>query len=290
MSNNSSSIKIEFDDDILLDIFKFYISEPLTKRKINKMFIIFPKEKVLLFFSKLKDFSVILYNSNEELLKGQAYEINDTSTQKLIKDKKIGIICFSNDSVVTNYYKTYIKGNISTLKVNNETRETSLKKFVEKKDIILIDGTRIIMNACLLVSELLFKLRIPWILYQGVVSEKGRVGPLFFGKDTGCFSCFEKRIKSVDTFFSEKKNYYDWINDNVSKKGIYPDYIENFLLSVLMAETVKFLLNNPLLETYGNLVSFDINDYSKTISRLHKVPFCNICSENNTIRLAPWLE
>ena len=288
------SYKIEFEQDYERSMFEEFIDCKNSKYStlIKKFLKKYDKQQVYLFFNQLKESGLFYFETEEELFKGRFYEfIEDVShKQKLEQTTLVGLIG-KKESNIVKFLKDSDFNNFVYLDMNKLEKENDVESIIKRSDFLVYDASLYNPTSIMDFNKLAIKYKTPWLLIQGVRNGKGYLGPLFFGKDTGCYNCFLKRIKSNLVYDQEYVGYESWLVKNklFSKKGRHDKSYDRIVASLAILEIKKFVLDFGFPHTYGNLIEVDFDKYQTQLHTLYKVPFCEICYEDVEFSRAPWL-
>ncbi|AWX45165.1 hypothetical protein HME9304_02175 [Flagellimonas maritima] len=185
--------------------------------------------------------------------------------------------------------KDYGEVYFSTLNGKNDFKiiDTALKR----ADLIILENNR--WNPALLeyINGEALQMNKAWMLVRGMWSGKGSIGPLFFGKETGCYECLSARIKSNIEHLSHFMAYESHLLTNA--KSAKPDWIptgfQDIIATMALYDSLKFLSEWDVPETYGNIVNISP---ALTIEKhkLLKNPLCKTCKPQLEYNLSPWVD
>ncbi len=287
--------KIEFDDKNQLKMFEEIIA--LKKKKYSEIIISFlkqyPKDEILKFFGSLRDNGFIFFENDESLLKGFLFDPLSQVDENL-KNKSIGIVLSANNKIAVDIVKSSeLNGaKLSFFTYDSLPTEKKIEDFVDDKDFILVDATSYSPSFLHLFNKIVIKKSIPWLLISCFRANKGFVGPLFYGEETGCYSCYDKRVKSAFPHFKEQMNYENWLDEHniPGKMGDIEISFYKLVYSYAIVEIKKFLLSYGFPHTYKRLMEIDFDEYTTTWHNFYKVPFCPHCNSKSVHANVPWLD
>jgi bacteriocin biosynthesis cyclodehydratase domain-containing protein len=134
----------------------------------------------------------------------------------------------------------------------------------------------------------------PWLYIGGIEEISIKIGPLFYGKETGCYNCLISRIKSNHEYPEHLQSYETFLRENkiASKPDIVPNVniIYSIIASLTMLEVMRFIEEWSLPVTWRTLIVLNIFDYDLSKHTLLKMPFCEACKPKLEYNPAPWLE
>ena len=287
--------KIEFDeDDIKKEMFDYLLNSSESYSKIVKQ----SKKKyafneILDFFFLLKQNGFLYYNDEDSLSEGKLYDSKFSPNENL-KKKNIGVVITKNNTmaydIVTN--SELAKTNLTILQYDKYTTDSEIVSFVSKNDFVIVDKTSYNPAFLRRYSDIAISQNKPWLLISCFRSVRGYVGPLFWGEKTGCYSCFERRVKSNFVNQEELSIYDNWLIENDSNSHIGQINLSNYNLvyNIAIIECKKFVLDYGFPHTYKQLYEINLDDLSTKWHHFYKVPFCPQCSTKMDNACAPWLD
>jgi ribosomal protein S12 methylthiotransferase accessory factor len=142
----------------------------------------------------------------------------------------------------------YEKFNMHQL--NDKLGESEIRLIFENNDFIIIDSS--IWNPCLmeLINEIALELKRSWLLVEGLVDYAFfSIGPLFHGRETGCYECYKNRLRSNDEFLHYTQSYEAYLKKE--KKSAKPDIVPKL---VEFSENVKLYWEKCIDLTTGKNV------------------------------------
>lgn len=309
LRNKSEVMKVEFEDqekrDIFLGIARNFEAEPfkdyqkLTKELKRE----FSADKVLSVFSELKENDLLPADYIGEQANNQsdngnaskqayAYYQPAPSGESIPVDAKVGLIGAGN---ILNLLQQKAKGSdlqqVATLELTDKLKDQQLIDYVTEQDFLIVDADLWNPYYLNLINETALAQNKPWMIIRGVEGGHGYVGPLFWGKETGCYHCLISRVKSNMEFRSYFEEYERYLSKHrkSSRKEWAPPFFQELITSMALYEAHKFLSEWAVPEIYGAQLSLsftlDLNRHT-----LLKAPLCPVCKPTVDYNLAPWLE
>jgi bacteriocin biosynthesis cyclodehydratase domain-containing protein len=302
------SFAIEFDNEE-----KQFIFETLTKelKKNNlglkslfkKLVKEFDEAKVIDVLSTLNEYDLLPEEEIHELEGKISAKVNpyydkaDASGQKNISDLAILLL---GDSLFSNVFsKRFSKSTFK--KLDNlsfsdfeKLKEDFIDNYFETFDLIVFDAVEWNPYFAELINRKALEHNKPWIFIGGFEEYAIKIGPIFYGKETGCYNCLVKRIKSNHdhvNYFNSYENYL--LKNKFSSKPDQFIYLDTFYE---MASSIVFLEITKLFELWSvptiwkHFISINAINYEMVRHALLKVPFCNVCKPELEYNPAPWLE
>lgn len=290
--------QISFEDESQKIMFNELVSDKYKSYKslINYLLQSFDKEAVFNFFHDLKEYKIIYFDTENDLLLGNIYSISWEQKIKSLNGKNVGIVIpYTNEyvsSILKNSELFHVK--LDYFLYNPKKISVSkIQQFIRKKDFIIIDSTS--FNPLFLIefNKCAFLNQTPWLLVSSFRAGKSCIGPLFYGKESGCYECYLKRFKSTFPFVKEYKVYENWLIKEQKNSNLNGLNISNYKLmwDYAVIETEKFLLNYSFPQTYKSVIEINLDEFINTKHRFYRVPFCKVCYSNEESKShAPWLD
>ena len=172
--------------------------------------------------------------------------------------------------------------------------KVEIEATVKRSDFLIVDGNEWSPYHVELINEYALKYTKPWLYVSGIEGVSIKVGPLFYGKETGCYNCLISRIKSNNDYPAFLDSYENYLRG--SKKSAKPDILPNSdlmynaLSNLALLEVMKFFQEWSLPVTWKTVLSFDVIGFTMTKHQLLKKPFCEVCKPTLEYNPAPWLE
>lgn len=170
----------------------------------------------------------------------------------------------------------------------------SIEQLVLSADFLLVDGNEWSPYHNELINSYCLRHNKPWLYTAGVEEISIKIGPLFFGSETGCYNCLSGRIKSNHEYPHYLQGYESYLRDK--KIAARPDRIPDrgviYTLAANMAllEVMKFMEEWCLPVTWRTMLSFNMMNLQLTKHPLLKKPFCEVCKPHLEYNPSPWLE
>jgi thiazole/oxazole-forming peptide maturase SagC family component len=289
---------LEFEDSEKEDVFVKIIEE-FKKNNTIKFKTLINKITTKKNHSKVID---VLKNLNDIQLLPIEYSNN------LNKNNKIGDALFldshkASDTVISVFGDVVFGNKIKELakihpfkKVNLYTidNNVNIEEIVEKSNFIIADATEWSPFHLEEINRSALEKNIPWLYVGGVEETSIKVGPLFYGKETGCYNCLISRIKSHCDNLSYLNTYEEYLRKNkiASKPDIVPNksFLINIMANMALLEVLNFLEIWSLPVTWKTVLTLDLVTFETTKHKLLKKPFCEICKPKLLYNPSPWLE
>ena len=177
----------------------------------------------------------------------------------------------------------------------NEIKEDNeIENIVSQSDFLIVDGNEWSPYYIELINKISLHYNKPWLYVGGFEGTSIKIGPLFYGKETGCYNCLISRLKSNNEYPAFLNSYEHYLRNNKksSKPDIIPnaDIIYNITANLALLEVMKFIEEWSLPITWRTLLNFEITGFNLTKHALLKKPFCEVCKPVLEYNPAPWLE
>jgi bacteriocin biosynthesis cyclodehydratase domain-containing protein len=185
----------------------------------------------------------------------------------------------------------YSKIEIQTF--GDHIKEQNIKQFFENKDFVIVDIS--IWNPYYLdiINSIAIELNRPWLLIEGIVDTVNySIGPIFHGRDTGCYECYRNRLKSNDEFLPYNQSYEIFLRNGkkASKPDAVPKLVKDIVSSIVVVDISKFIGGWYIPETWKANLMFNTQDFMITKHHFLKAPVCPVCNPTIDYNPHPWLE
>lgn len=169
-----------------------------------------------------------------------------------------------------------------------------LEGLMKKTDFFVVDGGAWNPYFLSIFNVKAIEHQKPWLYVGGIEGLQLKVGPLFYGKETGCYECLTSRVKSNHEHSKYLCTYETFLRDSQSssRRDTLPheDVFNHIIAGFCASEITKFFEHWHIPVTWKSYISFDITTYETTRHRLLKVPYCEVCKPELLYNPAPWLE
>jgi len=288
----TAAILIEFSDTSKESIFKDILTicetnqidsvseirESLTK---SEKYNILDIETVIDQLSQYELFDAILDNAS-----------TTKNSFELIATKKIGVI---GDSKLTDKLYNLLVNHAFTNIFQIKFEEIIFnEKILNGFDFMLVDCSCFNPLALRIINKVSITNKSPWLYIGGFENEQIKLGPIFFGKESGCYECLEKRKLSNLENPKYDQEFIRYLIE--TKQSSYPDSIPledfqlNFLANWCVIEMLRFFEDKKLLPTWKGIISFNLYKYEIERSELLRNPFCTTCRPTHENTFSPWLD
>jgi bacteriocin biosynthesis cyclodehydratase domain-containing protein len=171
---------------------------------------------------------------------------------------------------------------------------STLPGLLEKFDFVVADGTA--WNPLFLeeLNRQALAMNKPWMHMGGVEGRYLKTGPIFYGRETGCYNCLSSRIKSVHEHGKYLASYESYLRNG--RQNAQPDALPyaplyyKIVASLTAMEITRFFEHWNVPVTWRSFVAIDVITYEFSRHQLLKSPFCDVCKPELAYNPAPWLE
>lgn len=292
--SKTSTFVVVFDEEESEKIFLKIVEMSLSDRKVDLQIIRkellndFDEGKVLSVLNDLKEAGLIPDDTNNCI---QA----QPSSFRSIEDASIAIIGNSN---LTKAFKQI--GEIDRFKdvaifefEENDFEEKSLEIF-KNHDFVIVDAQRWSPYHLEIINETAVKLNKPWLYISGINEDSIEIGPMFYGRETGCYNCLVARIKSNDEHPEYLTSYEKYLRDLKKPSSVVNMFHDGILYSIIanfaIYETIKFIEGWALPMTWQSIIKINTYNYDTSVHTLLKKPLCKVCKPEIKYNPAPWLD
>ncbi|AFM03701.1 bacteriocin biosynthesis cyclodehydratase domain protein [Bernardetia litoralis DSM 6794] len=300
LSTHSVSYAIEFDNEEKENIFLEAVSllqekEDLSLSQLTKALTkTANKDMVLEVLSNLADFDLLPTEWAKEL---------GVDTSSVYTDKKFSeldtktIVIIGDSPLSTRLHKelsdSYYKPVLHHKKTKDLTID-SIQSLIKQADLVVLDSNQWSPYHIELVNKIALDENKPWLFIGGIDSGQLKIGPLFYGKETGCYNCLISRVKSnheYPTFFNSYEQHLKE-NKKASKpdKFVHEETMYSVLANMAMLEIFKFFESWAIPSTFKTLLTMDIFNMNIQKHNLLKKPYCEVCHPKLEYSASAWLE
>ena len=296
----SNVFVIEFDDDLKYQVFEYIVNNNKSSKVIAKELLEkFEKSIVVDVFYNLNEFGLL--SETESNFVKDVFGIQTSNK----KDYEYCQVLSNHDILILG------KGSLSnkikevltalSLEVVNEINIDSVENDYDMIENIVANYDFFVFDSSCWNPSILEKFNIialkhnkSWLYIGGLEGHLYKIGPIFSGKETGCYNCLIKRIKSNHDYVSYLNSYENYLkSEGKSSKPdsmIYKDIYEGIIARIVALEISKFIQFWTTPKVWKSFVSFNVLDYTVKTHDLLKIPHCEICKPIVKFNPAPWLE
>lgn len=222
-----------------------------------------------------------------------SYLYNDKNTKDLaeLTIGYIGEVSFGR--LLKEKATSYEYKGFNILSNDDTISKAILSDFVRKNDFIIFDASEWNPYLAEVMNEECLKADRPWLYVDGPIDLVNyAIGPLFHGKDTGCYACYRNRVMSNDEFCSFSESYEKYLKENKkkSKSGVVNNLVKDILSSIIVMEVSKYVGGWYPPETWRATLVFNTQNYQLVKHSFLKAPICYTCKPELDYNPSPWLE
>ncbi len=296
-------IVIEFSDEEKKKIFEsviklydkkdFYTFSQLVKKLSGD----FPHEKILDVIKEFLDCSLL----NSENFENEPEEIPEQSSipswinqeYKDLSDVSLGFI---GDKEFAERFKEkvsfYEYKSCNYLDIYS-VNEAKIEKLFATNDFLIVDTSRWNPYYTDLINEIALKNDKPWLLVEGLIDPANfSMGPIFHGKETGCYECYSKRLRSNDEFQTYTMAYEKFLRSD--KKTSKPDEIKtivkDLVATIIIMDISKYIGGWYIPEMWRTSIVINTGNFVISKHFFLKAPICYTCKPELDYNQSPWFE
>ena len=303
LRTKTNSYALEFDDiereNIFLEIVSILqksasVSLKQLKTKLTKQY---NEPKVIDVLKILDEYELLSVNMSMQLQdqNNTSEHRQNKSAKKQVSDSILSIV--GSGALAQALFQTAknqpFKKSI-LYPYNNLQNDHDIEQMIIHSDFLIVDSNEWSPYHAELINKHALKNNKPWLYIAGIEGASMKIGPLFYGKETGCYNCLISRIKSNHDYPLFLDSYERHLRDHklASKPDILPnaDLIYQVIANLALLEVMKFFQEWSLPVTWRTLISLDAISLKTTLHTLLRKPFCEVCKPALTYHPAPWLE
>lgn len=291
-------LTISFDDNEKEAIFNKIVSiaktlsNPSVKYIRSKLSNSFDDSKVIEVLYNLKQNGLL--EENIELPYNENGSVTESCLYQGVKPL--------NQCAITIYGDSPLANKICEIAKDNHCKRVVLKKFhnpILQEDIINSDF--IIVDACCWsphhienINHYALKHNKPWIYIGGLEEDSIMVGPIFHGKESGCYKCLVSRIRSNSEYPDLFTSYELYLKKNqIASKpdsAIHYSLVINLIAVLSFIEVTKYIEGWAIPSTWRTVLKLNVHNMELSKHSLLKVPYCEECKPQLEYNVSPWLE
>jgi bacteriocin biosynthesis cyclodehydratase domain-containing protein len=289
LRTKSDVFLIEFDDKEQENIFEDIIS--IVKKEPKKKSLNFKKllkqkhneSKVINVLKLLDSYSLIRYNYDHVEI---AYPFLNKNLSVFGQGETVNkLITIALDKGFRSNAYPY----------NEELDELNIETIIKNSDFLLVDASEWSPLHIEIINEKALKYNRPWIYIGGIENDIFKIGPLFYGKETGCYNCLINRIKNNAEHLTYLNSYENFLkrNQRGSKPNIVPSFyriVYDIIANLTILEVMNFFEDCTIPPTYRCLIEINYMTLEVTKHELLKMPYCEICKPQLQYNNSPWLD
>jgi bacteriocin biosynthesis cyclodehydratase domain-containing protein len=179
------------------------------------------------------------------------------------------------------------------LDFHKNATEQSIKTLFEGSSFVIVDISEWNPYYIDMINVIALEFSCPWLLIEGITDNiHYSIGPLFHGKETGCYECFKSRLRSNDEFVSYTQSYESYLKTDkkTSKPDSVPALIKDIAASIIVMDISKFIGGWYIPESWRSCLVFNTLSFATTKHSFLKAPICSVCNPSIDYNPYPWLE
>ena len=281
----NSVFSVEFDDDIKENLFLLIANFLIQNKTIEQI-----KKKI-----GTKENNKILDEIINLLIENELIN-NNYKNENYYSKIRLGII--GNGLLTSSIYELSKKKNFLNSKIFSfeKLNDNRIESIVKEFDFLIVDSSSWSPIHLQLINKLCIRYQKKWLLVNGIEEFTIKIGPLFDPTETGCYECFNSRIKSNHSFPELLSTYEEYLikNKSISKpdQNLIPgiDLMIDMASNVVIFEIIKLYSKLTIPESLNHLIVFNLYNYEFSKHYLLRKPFCEVCKPKVKYNSAPWLE
>lgn len=292
--SKTSTFAVVFDEEISEAIFLRIVELSSQEKRFDLQKI---RKELLSTFEENKVLSV-LHNLREVGLIPDDIDVStreQSSVFRSICDSSLAII---GSSELTKALKVVCESEkikkLSIYEYNMKDFKERIPQIFKENDFVIVDAHEWSPYHLEIINETAVALNKPWLYISGVNEAYIELGPLFYGKETGCYNCLISRIKSNHAYPQYLTSYENYLRELKRPSVCAGMYHENIIYSLIanfaIYEIIKFTEGWALPITWQSVVKINLYNYESSIHTLLKKPLCEVCKPHLKYNPAPWLD
>ncbi|TWV11318.1 TOMM precursor leader peptide-binding protein [Bacteroidaceae bacterium HV4-6-C5C] len=182
---------------------------------------------------------------------------------------------------------------IEIYNIEKEFQLSEVQKIFNQSKFVIVDASA--WNPVLLeeINKIALELKRPWLLIEGLVDFIFySIGPIFWGKETGCYECYKSRLRSNDEFAYYTQAYESYLRENnkTAKVDAVPKLVKDYVASIVIVDISKFIGEWYIPETWRANLIIDVRKFTTMKHSFLKAPVCYTCNPALDYNPYPWLE
>ena len=292
--SKTSTFAVVFDEEISETIFLRIVELSSQEKRFDfqkirkELLSAFEEDKVLSVLHNLREVGLIPDDTNISM-KEQSSEFRG------ISDSSLAIIGSSGLTKVLKEVCESVKvKKLSVYEYDMKDFKERIPQIFKENDFVIVDAHQWSPYHLEIINETAIGLNKPWLHISGVNEAYIEIGPLFYGKETGCYNCLMSRIKSNHAYPQYLTSYENYLRELKRPSVCIDIYHENIIYSLIanfaIYEIIKFIEGWALPITWQSVVKINLYNYESSIHTLLKKPLCKVCKPDLKYNSAPWLD
>lgn len=183
--------------------------------------------------------------------------------------------------------------NLDILDINDKIGEDNIEHILDKNDFIIVDLNSWNPYYTDFINKKALEKNKPWLLVEGVINEwTYSIGPLFHGKETGCYDCFNRRLLSNDENACYTISYENYLRNErkTSKPGEISSLVKDLIASIIILDISKYIGGLYVPDTWRANLLITVNPFTIARHNFLKAPICSTCKPELDYNSSPWFE
>ena len=172
--------------------------------------------------------------------------------------------------------------------------EENVNAIFSNYDFVIVDANCWSPYHLELINKVAVKLNKPWLHISGINEGYIEIGPLFYGKETGCYNCLISRIKSNHAYPKYLTSYENYLRElkrpSVSANMPHYNIVYSLIANLAIYEVIKYIEGWALPMTWQSIIKMNLFNYDTSIHTLLKKPLCEVCKPEIKYNPSPWLD
>jgi bacteriocin biosynthesis cyclodehydratase domain-containing protein len=267
-------------------------------RWLNKLEKEYGKDRVFTVLEELRDFNLLPAALYKYLEPGAQGVSEEQEAPYVLSQVRLGLI---GTGAVLELFEQQAKPiefkSVTKLSTEKPFSKQQLEDFLSEVDFFIAEASAWNPTQFKVINKVAITQNKPWLYIEGLNLDQIKIGPIFYGKETGCYNCLIKRIKSnkEEAVLACDSIYEDYLEK--TGEAAKPDYalypqslIHSTTGSLALMEVIKFFKYWSVPALWRNYIVLDVNSLQVTSHRLLKVPTCEVCKPKLEYNSSPWLE
>jgi len=179
------------------------------------------------------------------------------------------------------------------LETNDHLKDEDIEKWMANCDFFIVDLSLWSPYHIDFINRTALKQNKPWLLVEGLIDKTNfSIGPIFHGRETGCYECYSGRLRSNDEFVAYADAYEQFLRAGrkFSKPDVVPALVKQYLSAVIVLDVSKYVGGGGIPETWRSVLIFNTGTYEVAKHAFLKAPICYACKPELDYSPAPWFE
>ncbi|MFA8434850.1 MAG: TOMM precursor leader peptide-binding protein [Marinifilaceae bacterium] len=302
LRTKSNAYALEFDDAekeaIFLKVVEAIQSKPgISMKQIKSLLASYPEPKTFEVLSTLNEYGFLPVPVSMELVGKEEAEqqTGQSNSNSALTQITLGLVGQGDlFEIIAKRAGSLNPNKLIKRKYDELQDDASIEHLVAESDFLVVDASQWSPYHLELINRIALEQQKPWLYVGGLEEISLKVGPLFYGKETGCYNCLISRLKSNHEYPEMLTAYEGYLRERKmgSKPDLFPslEVLYGMVGDLVMLEVAKFYESWSLPLTWRTVLSFDVMSYQMTQHSLLKKPFCEVCKPELEYNPSPWLE